>query len=69
MSLNRHFVNDTHERLFVVTHDAAGWAVIEKHDTTVLRHVQRRRWQPVEREIRQFEATADELKRTGWLEY
>jgi hypothetical protein len=69
MSLNRHLVNNTHERLFSVTYGAGGWAVIEKYDATILRHVQRPRWQPVEREIRQFEVIADELKRSGWMEY
>ena len=69
MPLNRYLVNDAHEHHFVVKHDAGGWDVIEKQDTTVLRHVHRRIWQGVEREIQRFEMAADELKRRGWIEY
>jgi hypothetical protein len=50
----------------LITHDANGWNVIEQYDATVLRSVRRRRWQPVEREIQQFEVTANELRRRGW---
>jgi hypothetical protein len=69
MSLNRQLVNDTHKRRLLVTHDANGWSLIEQHDETVLRSLRRQRWQPVEREIQQFELTANELKRRGWIEY
>jgi hypothetical protein len=69
MSLNRQLVNDTHKRRLLITHDAKGWNVIEQHDSTIVRSVRRDRWQPVEREIQQFEVTADELKRRGWIEY
>lgn len=69
MTLNRQLVNDTHERRLLISHDTNGWNVIEQYDATVLRSVHRQRWQPVEREIQQFEITADELKRRGWIEY
>jgi hypothetical protein len=69
MTLNRHLVNDAHQHQFVVRYDTGGWDVIEKHDSTILRHVRRRLWQGVEREIRRFEITADELKRHGWIEH
>ena len=69
MFLNRHLVNDAHERRFLVTHDARGWDVIEKEDSTVVRHVRRRKWQHVEPEIQQFDFTADGLKRLGWIEH
>jgi hypothetical protein len=69
MSFDRHLVHSAHERHFVVSHDTGGWDVIEKQDSTVLRHVRRRIWQGVEREILRFEITADDLKRRGWIEY
>src|SRR5215204_488348 len=45
---NRHLVNDAHARRFLVLYDASGWAVIEKEDSAVLRHVRRSRWRPRE---------------------
>lgn len=69
MFLDRHLVNNAHERRFLVTHDAGGWEVIEKENSTVLRHLRRERWQRVERDIQQFETTAKELKRSGWVEH
>ena len=69
MFLNRHLVNATHERRFLVIHDACGWEVIEKQDSAVVRHVRRTRWQRVEPEIQQFDTTADELIRLGWIEH
>ena len=69
MFLNRHLVNDAHERRFLVVHDAGGWEVIEKQDSAVVRHVRRTRWQRVEPEIQLFDTTADELKRLGWIEH
>jgi hypothetical protein len=69
MSLNRQLVNDDHVRRLVVSHDRAGWRVMEKQDSTVLRDVRGKNWQRVEREIRQFEKTAGELKQHGWIEH
>jgi hypothetical protein len=68
-AFSRHLVNDAHVRDFVVSHDAGGWNMIEKEDSTVLRHVRRRIWQGAEREIQRFEITAAELKRRGWIEH
>ena len=68
MPFNRHLVCDTHERQFLVGHDVGGWHVTEKQDSTVVRHVHRRIWQGVEREIQRFAITAEELKRRGWIE-
>jgi hypothetical protein len=68
MPFNRYLVNGDHERHFVVRHDTRGWDVIEKQDSTIVRHVRRRLWQGVEREIDRFAITADELKRRGWIE-
>jgi hypothetical protein len=68
MPFNRHLVNGVHERKFAISHDTGGWDVIEKQDSTVVRHVRRRIWQGVEREIQRFEITAEELKRGGWIE-
>jgi hypothetical protein len=69
MFLNRHLVNDVHERRFLVIHDVGGWDVIEKEDSAVVRHVRRNRWQRVEPEIKQFDTTAVELIRLGWIEH
>jgi hypothetical protein len=69
MFLNRHLVNAAHERRFLVVHDTGGWEVTEKEDSAVVRHVRRTRWQRVEPEIQQFDTTADELKRLGWIEH
>ena len=69
MFLNRYLVNDAHVRRFLVIHDVSGWEVIEKEDSAVVRHVRRNRWQRVEPEIQQFDNTADQLKRLGWIEH
>jgi hypothetical protein len=67
--MSSHLVNDTDERRLLVTHDAGGWNVIERRGSVILRHVRRRLWQGVEREIQRFETADGQLKRRGWIEY
>jgi hypothetical protein len=68
MVFERHLVKEEHVRRFLVTRDQNGWDAREEEDSVVIRALHHDDWHRVERAMREFEDTASELEKEGWLE-
>ncbi len=68
MSYNKTLQKDAHTRRYEIVIETAGWRVIERADSEVVRAAVYTDWHRVERVRRAFDIETSSLQDEGWTE-